>query len=72
MEDHTKVLANWAGVGAALGLGIVLGMSLRTLALGAIIGVGAGAALGAGNEAVLRRRARTPRMLPASAEPALH
>lgn len=70
MEDHMKTLAAWAGVGAALGLGIVLGMSLRTLALGAVIGVGAGAALGVANE-VAERRGR-PRMLPAYAEPALH
>lgn len=72
MDDHVKTLSAWAGVGAALGLGIVLGMSLRTLALGAVIGVGAGAALGAANEVVERRRMKSGRMLPAYAEPALH
>ena len=72
MEDHMKTLSAWAGVGAALGLGVVLGMSLRTLALGAIIGVGAGAALGAANEVVDRRRGRTTRMVPTYQEPALH
>ena len=72
MEDHVKTLSAWAGVGAALGLGVVLGMSLRTLALGAIIGVGAGAALGAGNEVLYRRRTGGMRMVPTYDEPALH
>ena len=72
MDDHMKTLASWAGVGAALGLGIVLGMSLRTLALGAIIGVAAGAATGAANEVVERRRSRSSGMIPATEHPALH
>lgn len=69
MEDHMKTLAGWAGVGAALGLGVVLGMSLRTLALGAVIGVGAGAAMGVANQALLRR---PHGMVPPSDQPALH
>jgi hypothetical protein len=72
MEDHMKTLAGWAGVGAALGLGIVLGMSLRTLALGAVIGVGAGAALGAANEVASRRFGRPAGMVPTTEQPALH
>ena len=39
MEDRMKMLAAFAGVGAALGAGVALGMGLRVLLWGAAFGI---------------------------------
>ena len=46
MEDRMKMLAAFAGVGAALGAGVALGMGLRVLLWGAAFGLGVGAVVG--------------------------
>ncbi|RAK51411.1 hypothetical protein [Phenylobacterium deserti] len=46
MDDHLKQAGIWAGVGAAVGVGLAIGFGMRLLAMTALAGLGAGAALG--------------------------
>lgn len=69
MEDQAKTLGVVAAVGAAVGVGLALGLGLRVLAVGAGLGVLAGAALAVSTAA--GRRGGAPRLTTGSA-PALH
>jgi len=46
MEDEMKAVGIVALVGAALGAGLAIGFGLRALTVGAMLGLGAGVALG--------------------------
>lgn len=71
MDDRVKTLGVVAGVGAAIGVGLALGFGLRVLAVGAGLGLAAGAVLGVAG--ALEGRKAAPRGLIGSGEdPALH
>ena len=46
MEDEMKAVGVVALAGAALGAGLAIGFGLRVMTVGAMIGLGAGVALG--------------------------
>ena len=60
MDDHLKQAGIWAGVGAAVGVGLAVGFGFRLLAMTALAGLGAGAALGIASGAKRRTTLKGP------------